>query len=439
MTLALQPGVSEPEPAMSHRLSAALIALPFAVVGCGDIQMPDETDVGGSPRGLAPATADVVVVHFETKKRAPDVAGSPRDTDVAQLALDSGPSNPDSEEAGPEASPPEPDRPRPDPASRWLVHDGRLVLAHGDEVDAAWSSAPAKLKQSGDPAGDGLFLAERRVDATALPLEFVALAGAELKVYDREREVCVARVGATPRLTAELVHLPDEWVDEGEEARVPEHDGADVFEMGRAILSIPLEPLIGDCDPGIWAAPLAAPTPGLYREVAHTKRFERKVIAAFRALPAWRQAQREMQTYYDDINWRRSVRSQRWDTLYGSEPEVVRYQSQHGEREIAMVHADSVDGCGSEGQRLVSLFEVSRSGKRVKLTEIVSVPWADRPLGLVDRQGDGVLELYMPTGSRSTLIERWRPPEDDEASPESQQQEVELLQIPDITAYGCPC
>jgi hypothetical protein len=135
---------------------------------------------------------------------------------------------------------------------------------------------------------------------------------------------------------------------------------------------------------------------------------------------------------------------QRWDTLYGASPGVTLYRSHDGAREIVVVHGDSVEGCGSEGQQLTSLFALDKAGKRERLVELMSLAWTLPPEGLVDLDADGVLEMFTNKSvSGSLTLERWHgdraaPSEDNDYQDERREQ-VDSLTIPDLTAYGCPC
>ena len=418
-----------------------LAALPF-FAACDDLASFEEdvADVGGT-LSSAPAS-DVLVVHFEVR---PERETQPRPIEAASIEITAEPAAGGMESAvcaaPPELAPPAPvDLPE---GTRWLVVDGRLVLAQGDAVEATWMRDEPLLARTAAPEGDGRFGAIVRVETDALPERVRQLAGQEIKVYDREREVCVARVAAPEAFLVEaaLVHLPDLW----EEApALPQHTAAEVFEQGLVTLTAPLEPLMGDCVGGLWAAPLAAPKPVLYREAAPSPKLARQAIAAFRALPAWRDAQEEMLAFYGDGPERRSLRAQRWDTLYDTRPEVTRYVSDRGERELVVVVADSVDGCGSAGQRLMAVLDVVRTGKELRFVELASIPYGASPSGLVDLEGDGVIELIDETGSGGGIaIERWhgdRPvPSDENGWNDERHESVHDLEIPDLTLYGCPC
>lgn len=430
-----------------RRYLAAAAAAPLCLA-CDDLPLVEDADaeVHTSPDAAA---SDVLVVHFEVSP-VPE-AGPSQGALNHQAATETGrPHGPPQVQptVTPAATEPTTAPIRPDPSLRWLVLDGRLVLAQGDLADIAWASDDdaATLSLPSDP-DSGVFRAERALVTERLPSTITQLAGAEVKVFDHAREVCVARIAPidTFRLGAELVHTTDVWDDEGEPI-APIHTADEVFEHGLRVLSAELEPLFGDCTRGLWAAPLEAPSPTLFREAANTRSFKRQALAAFRALPAWHAAQARMLETWDhdpQSPEARALRRERWDTLRGTTPEVTRYLSHDGATEIAVVHANSSDGCGSEGQSVVTVFEVQRDGRGRRFVERASLEWIAPPEGFVDLEGDGAIEIFVETRAPGTFIERWHreaaPPSEDNAWRDERREPVMSLEVPDLTMYGCGC
>jgi hypothetical protein len=418
-----------------------LALLPLCLLACDDAVSIDglAADVQGAQGASA---SDVLVVIFDGRDAgpaspAPALAREPerRATSESRVA-------PVSEV---EALPVEAPRPSIASDTRWLVNGGNLVLAQGEEAAAVGSREAEATLAHGHPPESGLFVAVRR--PLALPAEAAALAGAEVKLYDHDREVCVARVDEAGRfaLTATLIHLRDEWQEEGEEASAPRHDASEVFDLGVTLLEAPLVPLMGDCSKGLWAAPIEAPRPVLYREAAASPKLARQAIAAFRAVPAWREAQAAMVEALAGMGEDTPLgRARRWDTLYGARPEVKLYRADRGGREIAVVHADSWDGCGSEGQRMVALFEVVHEGKKPRFVELASLVGAAVPAGLVDLEGDGVVEVFSGAFKHHGIdVERWhgdRPaPSEHNDWQDERYEPIHGLTVPDLTMYGCGC
>ncbi len=408
----------------------AFAALPFTLAcDVGDDLAVADVDVSGSASG---ASSDVLVVHFETRGNQtmaetnvePDVEPVP---DIAREdAASEGLASEDASETTTLDL----------TGQRWVVSGGQLVVSTGEELRGLDGEATLTKVGTKD---DGLFVAMKAL--AIVPSEIQALAGQEVKVFDREREVCVARVVADFALTAELVHLPAQWLSE-EEAEVVVHTAAEVFESGSVAITASLEPLIGDCSKGLWAAPLAAPTPRLYREVALDNKLMNRARTAFRQTQAWRDAQQAMATFFNDPESNARLAKQRWDRLPNTQWTTKLYRTQDGHELIAM-SADSWDGCGSEGQRVVSLFDVQRNGKTVELVERTSLHGANLPTGFVDLEADGTLELFTSLPRFGTTIERWHgdraAPSDTNDWQDLRYEPVHSYEVNDATIYGCSC
>jgi len=320
----------------------------------------------------------------------------------------------------------------------WLLVDGRLVLAQMSSIEPAWAPGVPTLARRPTADDDGLFVAQKALAPMALPSAHRALVGATVKVFDLEREVCVARVTGL-ELEARLVHHPEAIFGEDDQPLPrPEHDATAVFELGVPMLLARLEPIVGaaaDCARGLWAAPVLAPSPTLFARAAIDKSLSRLAVRAFRALPTWRERQHDFVTFYgDDPSEPRPTT--RWDAA--ARHETVRFLSRDGAREILAVTADTWDGCGSNGQRLTALFDVVRDGGNARLVPLASHAWTGIPDGLVDLEGDGAIELV-----GEGAIFRWhddRPAASpDNAYSDERYEEVRRLTVPDITMYGCGC
>lgn len=426
-----------------NRLSTKFLAALPLLIACDDLAPLEDHDLADVGGALANAPGDVLVVHFEVRQGAASdpIAIAPRHERGPSATTTTAVTTLAPEAVSAEPSPEAPYR--PPTGTRWLLYDGRLLLAQGEAVQGAWMRGEATIVRAASE-DDGYSVAAREVAGDALPLELAHLPGVEVKVYDREREVCVARVATTETFSARaaLVHFPDAWAEEPLE--LPKHEAHEVFEQGLVMLTAALEPLMGDCAKGLWAAPLDADKPVLYREAAPSPTLRRQAIAAFRGLPAWKAAQAEMLAVYEDGPERRALAKERWDTLYEARPEVTRYVADRGGRELVVVVGDSVDGCGSPGQRLVSVLEAVRDGKSVRFSELASVPFGSTPSGLVDLEGDGVVELIDGAGQRFGIaIGRWHgeraQPSEDNGWIDERHEPVHGYEIPDLTHYGCPC
>ncbi|MCC6623017.1 MAG: hypothetical protein IT385_17290 [Deltaproteobacteria bacterium] len=326
----------------------------------------------------------------------------------------------------------------------WLVIDGRLAIAHMNAVEPAWSTGVPRLVTRPGPSADdgGLFVARKTLVPDALPSAHRALVGATVKLFDHEREVCVARVAGL-ELEARLIHNPADWGfdDEADRPSPPDHDATSVFELGVPMLLARLDPVSGtadDCARGLWAAPVESPTPTLFARAPMEKMdksLSRLAVRAFRALPTWRERQHDFVTFYgDDPSEPRPTT--RWDA--NATHDMVRFLSRDGAREVLAVTANTWDGCGSSGQHLTALFDVVRDGGRARLVPIASHAWSDIPAGLVDLEADGRLELL-----GDGVVYRWHddraPASPDNGYADERYEEVRRLTVPDITMYGCGC
>ncbi|MFO0749430.1 MAG: hypothetical protein U1F43_27745 [Myxococcota bacterium] len=281
---------------------------------------------------------------------------------------------------------------------------------------------------------DGLFVARRAPPASACPRP-CALVGATVKVYDAEREVCVARVKDLG-LEAEAIHFPDRWDDpDATTAKRVDHDATAVFDLGMPMLLGSLEPVIGtaaDCAKGVWAAPVEAARPRLFRAVAMDKKLSKPAVRAYRKLAAWQERQAAFATFYSDV----APEKGRWDAT--AQHEITRFVADDGSREVLVVTANTNDGCGSSGQQLTALFDVVRDGKDVSLAPITARAWEGAPSGIVDLDADGQLELE----SDGTIF-RWhgdRPAGNEQNGwVDRQYEQLERAVVPDLTIEGCGC
>lgn len=413
-----------------------IAALPL-LAACDDLPLADD-----DASATVASSSDVLVVHFEARSPESTTSDAQEVADEAEraapaiepraaalraaleAALEAG------AEAGAEAAVEAAWR-----DARWVVHAGRLVLAQGEQMSAQWSEAAPRLTASASPR----FFAERTLRVEALPEELRALPGREVKVFDREREVCVARVAGTAsyRLTAELLH--EQFDGAEDEVPVPiTHSAAEVFDLGLTSLSAALEPLMGDCSKGLWASPVAAPTPILYRKAAVSASLRRQALAAFRALPEWRQAQHDMEHFYDDAPDLPKPRGA-WDRFEGARPTVTSFVSQDGAHELALVVGDSVDGCGSPGQRLVALMRVTREPRGMRFETLGAIPWGTSPAGLVDIGGDGSIEVFAASGAQDLVLERWHALPDGGDDLDQRIETLDTFVVPDLSWYGCGC
>ncbi|TNF36696.1 MAG: hypothetical protein EP329_04935 [Deltaproteobacteria bacterium] len=306
-----------------------------------------------------------------------------------------------------------------------LVHDGDLVLA--DEAPESWWGGPAAFVQRGED--HGRYVIERAAREASLPDAQRSWLGREVRLFDRKGERCVARVDGFA-LRSELVDdNKNLWGDENPwNEAAPDRTAQDpdvAWADGGQMLLGALTTVRGDCAGAVFAVPVDRPTPAVLARAKADKRLEREALAAFRALPAWANAQTDYTTAIAETHEPGAAKT--WDRYADARPVVERFRAAGG-REVALVTADSVDGCGSPGAQLSAVFEVKRSGKALTLTPIYVQPWAPALTGFVDLDGDGILEGI---GAGAPAPIHTLEPSDAPIRG--------AVEIPDRTDYGCPC
>ncbi|PKN57441.1 MAG: hypothetical protein CVU56_10595 [Deltaproteobacteria bacterium HGW-Deltaproteobacteria-14] len=320
----------------------------------------------------------------------------------------------------PEVSPPSA------PPEGWfgVVHDGDLVLAN--EAPESWWGGPAAFVRRGED--HGRFLIERAAREESLPAAHAAWLGREVRLFDRRGERCVARVDGFA-LRSELIDDNERlWGDENPwNEAAPDRAAQDpdvTWGDGGQMLLATLTTLSGDCAGAIVAVPAARPAPTALAPAKVDAGLARRALAAFRALPAWDEAQAE---YRDAIAAQGGREAKTWDRYAGAKPVVKLFRGRDG-REVALVTADSVDGCGSPGSQLTAAFTVARERGRVDLTRLYAERWAPELTGFIDVDGDGTLE-GVGAGAPAAI----------HALTPTEAPIRGAAEIPDLTDYGCPC
>ena len=166
------------------------------------------------------------------------------------------------------------------------------------------------------------------------------------------------------------------------------------------------------CEGAVWAGPADVPAPAFVLSEAADAATEHRALAAFRALPSWAAVE---DRYRTDV---REDRAARWDSHGESRPTVNVIALGDGSR-FVIVTADVGGGCGDFGASATAVFREDARG----LT--LTGPPAEEsfvPTAAVDVDGDGALDLVLPTGVRRARGGAF--------------EHGEALRVPFL---GCPC
>jgi hypothetical protein len=268
-------------------------------------------------------------------------------------------------------NPPQPAVDRAAETGSWMVAGGRVVLAEGPEVEAVWAArAPSEVKQL--PVAGDLFVARLPLRLDALPRAISGAIGADVRVFDAAREVCIARITGL-ELEARLVHEPlGPWT--------PKYSEQELLARGLRSVVATLEPLAGDersCEAGVAAVGVRAVSPSLFQETSVAPSVRRKATLAMCALSTW-QAQRGLAE--DAQPWSGACRS------LADRANVRAFETRGGER-FVLVASDGVQaGFRASGERLDNAWAYVEDARAV---------------GVMDVQSDGTPELILAPSSRA--------------------------------------
>lgn len=234
----------------------------------------------------------------------------------------------------------------------------------------------------------------REVAKGGLPSAIAAYEGQRVALVAESGPRCLARLGKVRLLRRVDPHFGTVQAWNGEDTGVPatpaqiaseawelasigSPEGADTF------FAANLEGVPPECEGALLARPVDANEPLVLTKRPAASNRAARAIAAFRALPAHRQLQRELETQHDGKGW--------WDAYEGASPEVFEWADAKGEPRLVVVHARAGTGCGSFGGSLTALFEVANE-KLVLLSEKTATHDFE-PLAIVDLEGDGTFEI----------------------------------------------
>lgn len=310
---------------------------------------------------------------------------------VAALALTSLAAPLSAQDAADEAMSPEDAYPRPElPAGiRPIIRatDGTPLVVVRVVTDPSWSRGPLRLRQREWPT-----VVERQAVRAALPAEVRADFARIWTLSTDERVVCSARLGA-PRVMRRVSPQWESAVWSGEEGgrRWSDREVAQAawdLAAGSELLVAPVIKMHGRCGTAEWASTEVPSFGG--QPVGN----ESRVLAAFRALPAYRELATEWEEgarQYDS-----DPTATHWDDRSGGQMRhVIGFAV--GTRRFTLVAAEGNDGCGEFVGNLWALFE--HVGDPDEPTaETITLVASERtypflPTALVDLDADGVPEM----------------------------------------------
>jgi hypothetical protein len=256
---------------------------------------------------------------------------------------------------------PGPARPLPFDQFAYVV-DGAVVIDVAPED--AWARGKLRVVSKGNP------LVVRR--AAEPPRAKRGLAGKRMRLFSLEGPVCEAT-------------LADRYAIVAREA---DTDGPDeAFELGQKVLVAELSDPSGDCKGARFARSAALPAPAISGVTAGA--LPEAVLAAYRALPAWKDLQK---TWRADPAAREHGAPREWD---GGDKVRELWSLRAGTRTLVGVRSFTGFSCGEFGGGLWALFELDEKGTptlrfdgtREETLELL------KPHHAVDLDGDGEPEL----------------------------------------------
>lgn len=283
--------------------------------------------------------------------------------------------------------PSEIDRPELPPGIRPLIRatDGTPLVVVRVRTESSWSRGALRLRQREWPT-----VVERSVSRPALPADVRADLSRLWTLSNEHAVVCSARLG-TPRVVRR-VSTEQSIVWSGEEGgrRWSDREVARAawdLAAGSELLVAPVIKLHGRCGGAQWATTEIPSFGG--QPVGN----ESRVLAAFRALPAYVELASEWEgaRAYDA-----DPAALHWDDRSGGQlRRMVGFAV--GTRRFTLVAAEGNDGCGEFVGNLWALFE--HTGDRDEPgRETITLVASDRtygylPSALVDLDADGVPEM----------------------------------------------
>ncbi|MCC6646583.1 MAG: hypothetical protein IT374_13555 [Polyangiaceae bacterium] len=308
-----------------------------------------------------------------------------------------------------------------DPAPVSTPEGPRLALSDGaprvivGEARGGLSRGPITLASA-----SGVVTLRRDVDPAALSPEEGAWVGRRVRLSGPRGVVCEgvasslaveARVMPDPSLVDALLGDASEWHGDP----VTLLSTWELAEQAGSVALVADVDAVEACDGALWGEPATSP-PKVTRGIDDADADTRAVaLEAFRALPAWRDAEARFRA--DEAPTEAALAARAWDEL-GGEPDVKLVEG----GALVIVTKDVGGACGEFDASLTAVFRpvIGAGGAALELVHDPSRGRAFDVLGAVDLDGDGALELLVPGGFRRGASL------DDEVTSE-------------VPFLGCPC
>jgi hypothetical protein len=291
-----------------------------------------------------------------------------------------------------------------------VLHDGGLRLVLTDSANEDWATGAAALISKDSPV-----VAQRPVSKSSLPPELAAVQGRRVALLRAGEIVCEAKITGLSVLARVEPYfgMRAEWDGAGDEGKTPLTDpeiADEAWELagasGRALVA-DLEPVEGaSCAGATWARDAAASPESMARASVPSASLSRRAVAAFRALPLYAEVQATYRAFEPSEKGP-------WEEIEGAELTVSEMKLRGGEGAWVWVSAHTSGGCGGFNAELSALFEVRQGPFGPELVTRFAGQEAPEsaPEALVDREGDGRVEILFPsahlrpTGAKDFALE----------------------------------
>lgn len=301
----------------------------------------------------------------------------------------------------------------------------RVVIDTAPEP--TWGRGAPVMVSAGHPA-----VARRAVDPRALPPRLASRAGERVRLFDARGVRCEATLGEFALVGRAEVHFGMRAAWEGDESSgrtapmTPAEIAQDLWSLEDGSLGLALtaavHPVSGDCTGARWAMPASEAAPAVAAVEPADAATRTAALARFRALPAWRAAQRSYLA--SEVDGRHA---RRWDEHGTSRPEVLVVRGAPGAapRVWVAAHVGS-GGCGGFEGDLSALLEARASASSGAHPGALSPVWTSTSAQV----GTPRAALGGADGAVELLFDEAR------LAPASEGYQYDALSVPYL---DCPC